>query len=85
MILFAIVEEQVSREQLCGVHLSWNRFNPNDWVYSLSRREESSKNKLFVCLLVCPHFIDRPEKDVRTEEIIFHKTSPNVIFHPESK
>ncbi len=23
-----------------------------------SRREESSKNKLFVCLIVCPHFSD---------------------------
>jgi hypothetical protein len=26
--------------------------------YSLSRREESSKNKLSACLRVCPHFTD---------------------------
>ncbi len=35
--------------------------------YSLSRRKESSKNKLFACLLVCPHFTDWSKNNVKTK------------------
>ncbi len=42
--------------------------------HSLSRREESSKNKLFVCLLVCPHLTDWSKSNVNGEGLFFIKT-----------
>ncbi len=43
-------------------------------LFSLSRREESRKHKLFACLLVCPHFTDWSKKNVKINGAILYKT-----------
>jgi hypothetical protein len=54
-------------------------------IFSLSRREESCKDKLFACLLVCPYFTDWSKRKVKTNATILHKTWPKVIGGQELK
>ncbi len=50
-----------------------------NFEYSLSRREESRKHKLFACLLVCPHFTDWSKEQCENEwdNFIKHLTKGN--------
>ena len=58
--------------------ISWWVVNTIADCYSLSRREESSKNKLFARLCVRTSLIG-PKNNARTKGIFFHKTSPKVF------
>ncbi len=42
--------------------------------FSLSRREDSSKNKLFACLLVCSHSTDGSKQQCENKTDDFLKT-----------
>ncbi len=81
-LLFALflffVHIYMSELQLFGPVDEKNECRPKQFLssvfyYSLSRREQSSKNKLLACLLICPHSTDWSKQQYENKTKYFLK------------